>query len=75
MDVLGTGPVLDCFFHGGTLDGDTHVRLSAEHDRYGLFSLDELTGTPLTARLPTLAALRGADLSGTVVRLREGEPL
>ncbi|MEU6551651.1 NUDIX hydrolase [Streptomyces sp. NPDC046915] len=75
VDVLGTGPVLDCYFHGGTLDDEARVRLSLEHDGYGLFAVDELAETPLTARLPTLIALRRATLSGTVVCLREGEPL
>lgn len=75
VDVLGTGPVLDCFFHGGTLDEEARVRLSSEHDGHGLFAVDELAGTRLTARLPTLVALHTAALSGSVVYLREGEPL
>ncbi|MET8944399.1 NUDIX hydrolase [Streptomyces sp. NPDC004542] len=75
VDVLGTGPVLDCFVHGGTLDDEALVRLSAEHDGHGLFTVDELAGTPLSARLTTLVALHTAALSRTVVCLREGEPL
>ncbi|MGW2638446.1 NUDIX hydrolase [Streptomyces sp. NPDC001348] len=74
VDVLGTGPVLDCFFHGGTLEGGARVRLSAEHDRYGWFALDEAARAPLTARISTLIALRTAALSGAVTCLREGEP-
>jgi 8-oxo-dGTP pyrophosphatase MutT (NUDIX family) len=76
VDVLGTGPVLDCFFHGGALtDGaGTAVRLSHEHDRYGWFALSELPGLPLAARLPTLVALHAAATDGTVVCLREGSP-
>ncbi len=76
VDVLGTGPVLDCIFHGGTLPGGTRraVRLSPEHDRYGWFALDELPGLSLAARLPTLTALHGAAVNGTVVCLREGVP-
>ncbi|MFF4548686.1 NUDIX hydrolase [Streptomyces sp. NPDC001406] len=74
-DVLGTGPVLDCFFHGGTLADDTRVRLSPERDRHGLFAPGELAAIPLTARLPTLTALHTAALSGTVACLREGSPL
>ncbi|MCF3131415.1 NUDIX hydrolase [Streptomyces olivochromogenes] len=73
-DVLGTGPVLDCFFYGGTLAGDTLVRLSDEHDRHGLFSLDELADTTLAATLPTLTALHSAALSGSFAYLREGVP-
>ncbi|MFJ8201397.1 NUDIX hydrolase [Streptomyces sp. NPDC096152] len=74
VDVLGTGPVLDCFFHGGTLPGesDTAVRLSPEHDGHGWFDLADLPGTPLAGSLPTLTALRAAALGGTPVCLREG---
>ncbi|MFE1750543.1 NUDIX hydrolase [Streptomyces anandii] len=76
VDVLGTGPVLDCFFHGGTLSAGVRpaVRLSPEHDRYGWFALTELSGTRLAAPLPTLTALHTAAVSGTVVCLREGVP-
>jgi 8-oxo-dGTP pyrophosphatase MutT (NUDIX family) len=74
-DVLGTGPVLDCFFHGGTLAVDSAVRLSPEHDRHGLFSLDELDGLPLAARRSTLNALHAAVRAGSVAYLREGLPL
>ncbi|MET8565103.1 NUDIX hydrolase [Streptomyces flaveolus] len=74
-DVLGTGPVLDCYFDGGTLALGTPVRLSAEHDRHGLFSLDELRGLPLVARRSTLTALLGAVRGGGVVYLREGVAL
>ncbi|MFF4835924.1 NUDIX hydrolase [Streptomyces sp. NPDC001315] len=75
VDVLGTGPVLDCFFHGGTLADDVPVRLSSEHDRHDWFALGELHNTPLAAQLPTLAALHSAAAGGTVVCLREGRPL
>ncbi|MEU9480593.1 NUDIX hydrolase [Streptomyces sp. NPDC048191] len=75
VDVLGTGPVLDCFFDGGTLTDETRVRLSQEHDRHGLFSLDELDGLRLTARRVTLTALHAAARTGNVVCLREGLPL
>ncbi|AOR35830.1 NUDIX hydrolase [Streptomyces fodineus] len=75
VDVLGTGPVLDCYFHGGTLTEDTRVRLSAEHDRHGLFTLDELDGLRLTARRATLTALHAAARAGSVLYLREGLPL
>ncbi|MBP2055067.1 8-oxo-dGTP pyrophosphatase MutT (NUDIX family) [Streptomyces griseochromogenes] len=74
-DVLGTGPVLDCFFHGGTLAADVRVRLSAEHDRHGLFPPDELAGLRLAARLSTLTALHAAVRNGTVAYLPEGLPL
>lgn len=74
-DVLGTGPVLDCFFLGGTLSADTPVWLSAEHDRHGMFSLDELHGLPLAAGRSTLTALLGAARGGGVVYLREGVAL
>ncbi|MGW3952858.1 NUDIX hydrolase [Streptomyces sp. NPDC004752] len=74
-DVLGTGPVLDCFFDGGILAGDARIRLSSEHDRHALFHLDELTRTPLVARLPTLTALHAAAVAGTVAYLREGIPV
>ncbi|MEU6477701.1 NUDIX hydrolase [Streptomyces sp. NPDC047017] len=76
VDVLGTGPVLDCFFHGGTLQDGTRtaVRLSAEHDRFGWFDPAELPGTRLTAPLAALVALRQAALDGAVVCLRESLP-
>ncbi|MDN0197174.1 NUDIX hydrolase [Streptomyces sp. S.PNR 29] len=74
-DVLGTGPVLDCFFDGGTLPEGAPVRLSPEHDRHALLGLDDLRTTPLAAPLPTLTALYAAAVSGTVVYLREGQPL
>ncbi|MFB7495761.1 NUDIX hydrolase [Streptomyces sp. NPDC056161] len=74
-DVLGTGPVLDCFFDGGNVAGDTGIRLSSEHDRHGLFSLDELARMPLAARLPTLVSLHAAAMEGTVTYLREGDPV
>ncbi|MFJ3337922.1 hypothetical protein [Streptomyces sp. NPDC086766] len=79
VDVLGTGPVLDCFFHGGTLPGGTlpgasgtAVRLGPEHDGHGGFDLADLPGTPLAASPPTLTVLRAAALDGTPVCLREG---
>ncbi|KUN06343.1 NUDIX hydrolase [Streptomyces yokosukanensis] len=74
-DVLGTGPVLDCLFHAGTLTEGVRVRLSEEHDRHGLFSLDELDGLRLTARRATLTALHAAARERSVVYLREGLPL
>ncbi|MEV5385856.1 hypothetical protein [Streptomyces sp. NPDC052721] len=74
-DVLGSGPVPDCFFPGGTMAADTPVRLSAEHDRHGMVSLDELHGLPLAARRSTLTALHGVVRGGGVVYLREGVPL
>ncbi|GHI09488.1 hypothetical protein [Streptomyces cellostaticus] len=51
------------------------MRLSAEHDRHGLFCLDELAGLRLAARLSTLTALDAAVRAGTVAYLREGVPL
>jgi 8-oxo-dGTP pyrophosphatase MutT (NUDIX family) len=74
-DVLGTGPVLDCFFDGGDLAQDAEIRLSAEHDRYAMFDLDELTRLPLSAGHVTLSALHAAVVTGTFVYLREGSPL
>lgn len=74
-DVQGTGPVIDFFFHGGTLAAGQSVRRSPEHNDDGLFSLPELETTPLAAQLPTLTALHTAAHSGTVVCLREGQPL
>ncbi len=46
-DVGGTGPVLDCFFYGGTLADGTSITLSPEHDRHAVFSLNELADTLL----------------------------
>ncbi|MGI5375242.1 NUDIX hydrolase [Streptomyces sp. CA-251387] len=74
-DMKGTGPVVDFFFHGGTLPAGQTIRRSPEHDQDGLFSLPELNTTPLTAHLPTLTALHTAARSGSVVCLREGRPL
>ncbi|MEV7390413.1 MULTISPECIES: NUDIX hydrolase [unclassified Streptomyces] len=74
-DVLGTGPVLDCFFDGGILSDDATVRLSDEHDDHALFSMAELAATPLAAHLPSLAALYSAARSGTFAYLREGKPV
>jgi ADP-ribose pyrophosphatase YjhB (NUDIX family) len=74
-DVKGTGPVLDFFFHGGTLTGREPVRRSPEHDRDGFFSLSELPAASLTAHRSTLTALLAAARSGTVVCLREGRPV
>lgn len=74
-DVLGTGPVLDCFFDGGILAEDAGIRLSSEHDRHGLSTLDELTRTPLAARLPALTAVHAAAMTGTLAYLREGVAL
>ncbi|MER6527026.1 NUDIX hydrolase [Streptomyces sp. NPDC001508] len=75
VDVLGTGPVLDCFFDGGILAEDAGIRLSSEHDRHGLFTLAELTRTPLAARLPALTALHTAATAGTFAYLRESIPV
>ncbi|MGW7540379.1 NUDIX hydrolase [Streptomyces sp. NPDC054770] len=74
-DVDGTGPVLDCFFDGGILAEETVVRLSDEHDRYALFSPQELAATPLVAPLSALVALHSAASSDSCVYLREGEPV
>ncbi|CAM5472864.1 MULTISPECIES: NUDIX hydrolase [Streptomyces] len=73
-DVLGTGPVLDCYFDGGVLDGTERIRLSPEHDRYAFLTLDELTEPTLTVHRPILTALHAAARSGSVVCLREGRP-
>ncbi|MFC9927419.1 NUDIX hydrolase [Streptomyces sp. NPDC127190] len=75
VDVLGTGPVLDSFFHGGTLAEGTRIRLSAEHDGHGLFTPSELVELPLVTRRSTLLALYEAALSGDVVYLSEGVPV
>jgi 8-oxo-dGTP pyrophosphatase MutT (NUDIX family) len=74
-DVLGTGPVLDCFFDGGILADGTAVLLSDEHDRYALVSLQELAATPLAAPRSALVALHSAASSGSCAYLREGEPV
>ncbi|MEU1300335.1 NUDIX hydrolase [Streptomyces shenzhenensis] len=74
-DVLGTGPVLDCFFDGGILAEDARIRLSSEHDRHGRFTLAELARIPLASGLPTLTALYTAAVAGTVAYLREGIPV
>jgi ADP-ribose pyrophosphatase YjhB (NUDIX family) len=71
-DVLGTGPVLDFYFHGGRLASGQTVRHSGEHDQDGLFALSDLESIPLTTPLPALTALHRAALTGTVVCLREG---
>lgn len=73
-DVLGTGPVLDCFFHGGLFTDGTEVRLSDEHDRYALVPVAESTDVPLAAPLPTLRALHSAANAGSSAYLREGVP-
>ncbi|MFD5342074.1 NUDIX hydrolase [Streptomyces hawaiiensis] len=73
-DVLGTGPVIDFYFHGGRLPAGQPVRPSSEHDRHGLFALADLGSTPLTTRVPTLTALLTAARTGTVVCLRDGLP-
>ncbi|MCH0541392.1 NUDIX hydrolase [Streptomyces sp. MUM 203J] len=74
-DVLGTGPVIDYFFHGGTLAGSQRVRLSPEHDRHAFHHPTELHATPLAAHLSTLTALHTAARTGTTVYLCEGRPL
>jgi 8-oxo-dGTP pyrophosphatase MutT (NUDIX family) len=74
VDVLGTGPVLDCYFHGGTVAASDRVRLSPEHDRYAFLTLDELTEPTLTTHRPILTALHSAARDGGVVCLREGRP-
>ncbi|MDT0438472.1 MULTISPECIES: NUDIX hydrolase [Streptomyces] len=73
-DVDGTGPVLDCFFDGGTVGEQAPVRLSGEHDRYAFVDPDELSGLPLTGDARTLRALYAAALGGGVACLREGLP-
>ncbi|MFJ5728103.1 NUDIX hydrolase [Streptomyces paradoxus] len=73
-DVLGTGPVIDFYFHGGRIPAGQIVRRSSEHDHHGLFTLAELESVPLATLLPTLGALHTAARSGTVVCLREGRP-
>jgi ADP-ribose pyrophosphatase YjhB (NUDIX family) len=73
-NVCGTGPVLDCFFHGGSLRNEAPIRLSPEHDKHAFFTLDELQDTMLAAHARTLEALHQAATSGTVVYLREGQP-
>ncbi|MER6348100.1 NUDIX hydrolase [Streptomyces sp. NPDC001595] len=74
VDVLGTGPVLDCFFHAGTLPEGTSIRLSPEHDGHCFVDLDDPSDTRLAAHRPVLAALHAAARSGTVVCLSEGRP-
>ncbi|MFF6874263.1 NUDIX hydrolase [Streptomyces sp. NPDC012474] len=73
-DVLGTGPVLDFYFHGGRLPAGQPVRRSSEHDHHGLFALAELESMPLATGLPTVTALLTAARTGTVACLREGLP-
>ncbi|MEU3937503.1 NUDIX hydrolase [Streptomyces sp. NPDC029044] len=73
-DVLGTGPVIDFYFHGGRIPAGQPVRRSPEHDHHGLFALTELESMPLATLLPTLGALLTAARTGTVVCLREGRP-
>ncbi|WP_405591963.1 NUDIX hydrolase [Streptomyces sp. NBC_01092] len=75
VNVCGTGPVLDCFFHGGTLTGEAQIRLSPEHDQYAFFKADELQDMMLAAPARTLQALHEAATSGTAVYLREGQPV
>ncbi|WP_369195748.1 NUDIX hydrolase [Streptomyces djakartensis] len=74
-DVLGTGPVIDFYFHGGRLPSPLSVRRSAEHDDDGLFAPADLDGVPLSPGLPALTALHTAALTGTVVCLRESRPV
>ncbi|MEU2730184.1 NUDIX hydrolase [Streptomyces griseoviridis] len=73
-DVGGTGPVLDCFFDGGTVGEAARVRLSAEHDGHAFVGVDELAGLALTGPVRTLEALCAAALGGSVAYLREGLP-
>ncbi|MGF0177112.1 NUDIX hydrolase [Streptomyces sp. Marseille-Q5077] len=75
VDVCGTGPVLDCFFDGGTLAEGTPIRLSPEHDQYAFVSLDELQDVQTAADVRTLTALHAAVTSGTAVCMREGVPV
>jgi 8-oxo-dGTP pyrophosphatase MutT (NUDIX family) len=75
VDVGGTGPVLDCFFHGGTLEEEALIRLSPEHDQHGFFGPGELHDMFLAADVRTLKALHAASVSGTVACLSEGQPL
>ncbi|MEU2910597.1 NUDIX hydrolase [Streptomyces massasporeus] len=73
-DVLGTGPVIDFYFHGGRLTAGQPVLRSTEHDQHGLFALADLESTPLATGLATLTALLNAARTGTVVCLRDGLP-
>ncbi|WP_246561477.1 NUDIX hydrolase [Streptomyces roseirectus] len=72
-DVLGTGPVLDCYFHGGTLPPGAAVRLSEEHDRHAFHHLTDLDALLPAPHLRTLCALHEAALAGTTVCLTDGE--
>jgi len=74
-DVQGTGPVLDCYFHGGTLAPGAAVRLSDEHDRYAFHHLADLDDLLTPPHLRTLRALYEAAATGTTVCLKEGNPL
>ncbi|MFI8187616.1 NUDIX hydrolase [Streptomyces sp. NPDC085946] len=74
-DARGTGPVIDFYFYGGTLEPGRTVRRSPEHDRHAWLPLSGLARTPLTGRFCTLAALHAAARGGTVACLREGRPV
>lgn len=73
-DVGGTGPVLDCFFDGGTVAPESPVRLSAEHDGSAFHAVEDLAHLPLTGPAATLAAVYRAARTGSVAYLREGLP-
>ncbi|MBG0855821.1 NUDIX hydrolase [Streptomyces spinoverrucosus] len=74
VNVGGTGPVLDCYFHAGTLPDGARITLSPEHDEHTFAAPNDLSDTLHPAHLRTLNALRAAAVSGRVVCLREGEP-
>jgi 8-oxo-dGTP pyrophosphatase MutT (NUDIX family) len=74
VDVGGTGPVLDCYFHGGVLDAGTPIRLSSEHDDHTFADLDGLERLMTAAHAATLRALHAAAARETVVCLRDGLP-
>ncbi|MFJ4470763.1 NUDIX hydrolase [Streptomyces sp. NPDC089424] len=74
-NVGGTGPVLDCYFHGGTVPPGTPITLSPEHDAHTFTPPESLPlHLPPTA-VRTLTALRAAAATGGVVCLRESEPM
>ncbi|MFM9610715.1 NUDIX hydrolase [Streptomyces niveiscabiei] len=74
-DVEDCGPVLDCYFSGGTLPADAPVALSEEHDRYAFHDVEDLGSLLTPPHLRTLRALYEAAASGTTLCLREGTPL
>ncbi|OIJ99332.1 NUDIX hydrolase [Streptomyces sp. MUSC 14] len=72
VDVGGTGPVLDCYFHGGVLDAGTSIRLSPEHDDHTFADLDGPERLMTAAHAATLRALHSAAAREAVVCLRDG---